>query len=272
MRSVSVISTFALLTLAPVVRANPTPTGEKVRYGIKDVQTDFGRLHISANLLGYELSGDYDGLVTNLHGLFELGGALMVRAYTVFPFLGGVGSAKGPVRLEVGIGLHGTSIDVEIESVTLSQERIGDQIHTKSLPVPVLNRNSRGLGAGLMYRDNAVEVDVEERGRDTRGRFLTAYVGFSAINSAGYDLDIEGYSGSFFNYRWMSGGIDFLVDVIQEFGIEPSESANRFGGRLWTESIFGSVGGLSGRLEIGYMPGDTGFYFMAAIGGGIHLL
>ncbi len=245
---------------------------DRVRINIKDVQTDFGNLHLSVNLLGYELGSNSDGVMSSVQGLFELGESFMVRAHAAFPFLGAVGSAKNPVRIEAGIGWHLTSFDVETEAVTLSQDYTGDYVNTKYVNVPVLNRNSRGLGVGLMYRDQEAGVTIaDDDDVTTRSKALTAYLGFHFLNSAGYDLAVEGYDSSFFNYRWLNGGLDVLFDVVHDYNQEPTDDPNRFGGRVWAESIFGSVGGLSGRLEFGYMPGDVEWYFMASIGGGLHL-
>ena len=262
-----------LFTLAAVTTVGgPAAAGDVVRYNVKDAQTDFGKLHLSVNLLGYEIGTNSDGIMSSVQGVFELGSALMVRAHAAFPFLGVVGSAKNPIRIESGFGLHMTSLDVENEQVTLSQDYSGDTVTTKWITVPVLNRNSRGLGVGLMYRDNVAGVTILDR-EDiaVRSQALTAYAGFSFLNSAGYDLSVEGYQSSFFNYRWMNGGLDALFDIVHEFEREPSKDPSRFGGRLWAESIFGSTFGLSARLELGYMPGDSGWFFMASIGGGLHL-
>ncbi|MBL8785955.1 MAG: hypothetical protein JNJ59_13725 [Deltaproteobacteria bacterium] len=246
--------------------------GEKVMVEMKDVQVDFGRLHLSVNLLGWEVSGAYDSLVTSVQGLFELNDHIFVRAHSTVPFLGFVGSSNGPVRLEAGVSFHSSKLEVEYESVTLESERSGDMIHTRSVQIPVPNKNSVGLGAGILYRDMRAEVTREDDEFLTRARHLTAYAGLSGLNSAGFEVKVEGYETNFFNYRWFNGGLDVLFDIVQTFGVDPSKSAGRFGGRLWAESIFGPTAGLSGRLEVGYMPGETGWFFSASIGGGLHLL
>ncbi len=258
------------LALAPASAAAQEPTPEKVNVRITDQQIDYGNLHISFNVLGYQLSDPDAGFVTSLQGVFELGDALMVRAHLVTPLLFGVASSHAPVRLEAGAGFHRTTVDLEHESVTLESTRSGDMIHTKSVKIPVANRNSRGLGAGLILRDNPTEYEVDGDRFEGRSTHLTAYAGLSVLNSAGYSLDVEGYKASFFNYRWMNAGLDVLFDVVQSFDAEPDD-AGRFGARLWAESIFGKRAGLSGRLEIGYFPGETGFYMLASFGGGLHL-
>jgi hypothetical protein len=245
--------------------------GEKVAIEMKDIKVDFGKLHLSVNLLGWEMSGAYESLVTSAQGLFELGDHMFVRAHTTVPFLGFVGSKNGPVRLEAGVSFHSSKLEIEYESITLESERSGDMIHTKSVKIPVPNKNSVGLGAGILYRDMRAEVKVEEDEVFSRARHLTAYAGLSALNTAGFEVKIEGYETNFFNYRWFNAGLDVLFDVIQTFTVDPSKSAGRFGGRLWAESIFGPTAGLSGRLELGYMPGETGWFFSASIGGGLHL-
>ncbi|MFO0744607.1 MAG: hypothetical protein U1F43_02900 [Myxococcota bacterium] len=265
---------LALALVAPAalaassVAARAEDTGEKVEYHFTDATTDFGNLHLSANLLGYQLSSPGDGLVTTLNGIFELSQAFVVRAHAAFPFLVGVGSADGPVRLEGGIALHSTSFDVEMEQAEL--ERTDTQV--KYINVPVVNRNSKGLGVGVIYRDNAVETKIGgKEGVDTRAQQLTLYAGLSTINSAGYSLSVKNHKGSFLNYRFVAAGLDALFDVVQSYGKKPDDAPGRFGGRLWAESIFGTTFGLSGRLEIGYFPGDTGFYLLASIGVGLNL-
>jgi hypothetical protein len=267
-------ATLSALLLAGALSspASAAETGEKVAIEMSDIKVDFGRLHLSLNIIGWELSGAYDALITSFQGLFELGDHMFVRGHMTMPFLGAVGSAKGPVRLEGGVSFHSSKLELEYESITVESERVGDMIHTKSVKIPVPNKNSIGLGAGLIYRDMRAEVDTGEDEVYTRARHLTVYAGLSTLNSAGYKVKIEGYETGFFNYRWLNGGLDFLFDVVQTFGTDPSESANRFGGRLWAESIFGPTAGLSGRLEIGYLPGESGFFFAASIGGGLHLL
>jgi hypothetical protein len=259
------------LTVVPAV-AHAEETGDKVRFRFKDITTDLGNLHIGVNLLGYQLSDPEGGLMSTVHALWELGEAFAVRVHAATPFLGALGSDEGPVRLEGGITLHRTTLDVETESVELERSQSGDTISTKYINVPVLNRNSLGLDAGVMYRDNAISTKIDGReGVETRGRHLTLYAGIAAINSAGYDLDIEGYKSSFLNYRWMAAGVDALFDVVSSYGKDPDKDPGRFGGRLWAESVFGTSVGLSGRLEIGYFPGDAGFYLLASIGVGLNL-
>lgn len=263
---------FLLLSVLSTTAHAQNQTGEKVAIEFKDVKVDFGRLHISLNLLGWELGGAYDSLITSAQTVFELTDNFFVRGHTTVPFLGFVGSKNGPVRLEAGVSFHSSKLELEYESITLESHRSGDMIHTKSVQIPVPNKNSIGLGGGILYRDMRAEVEVEDNDVYSRARHLTVYAGLSALNSAGFDVKIEGYETGFFNYRWFNGGLDVLFDLVQTFTVEPSDSAGRFGGRLWAESIFGPHGGLSGRLEIGYMPGETGWFFSASIGGGLHLL
>lgn len=263
----AVLSSAAAIAFATPAFADE-PTGKQVRYRFKDATTNFGNLHLQLNIIGYQLSDPDGGLNTTVSGMFELGENMLVRAHAAFPFLIGVGPSSGPVRLEGGVGFHGTSLDVEEETVETG--RTDTQV--QYIKVPVLNRNSRGLGVGVMYRDNLVSTAIgDDENAETRGKHLTLYGGFSFINSAGYDLEIEGKSSSFFNYRFLTGGLDVLFDVVQSYGAEPNEDPIRFGGRLWAESIFGTTFGLSGRLEIGYYPGDAGFYILASIGGGLNL-
>ena len=255
----------ATMAAAPAFAAD----GDKVAIKYKDLKIDFGSLHISVNLLGYELAGEGGGLVSSIMGAYELGNHLMVRAQTTFPLLGFLND-NGPFRAEAGISFHSFSIDVENENIQLSSRREGDMIHTESINVPALNRNSIGLDAGLMYRSNDVEVKSDGDNVVTRGYHLTAYAGLSTINASGYSIDAQGHGG-FSNYRWINGGLDALFDITQTYDSDPDDAPGRFGGRLWGESIFGQDWGLSGRLEIGYMPGDMGFYIMASVGGGFHL-
>lgn|GEM_PF-3344598 len=249
--------------------AGPTPTGEKVNIQWKDATVDFGNLHISANLVGYELSSPDGGPVSSLMGAFELGDSLMVRGSAIFPMLGFLGAGESPVRIEAGVSFHTSSLKKEAESITLESHSDGDYVHTKSINVPVVNRNSYGLGAGLMFRNNGVETKVDGKNEDMRATHLTAYVGFSAINAAGYAIEAQGY-GDFGSYRWLNGGLDLLVDITQSYDKDPDKDPGRFGGRLWAESILAQDWGISGRLEIGYMPGDMGFYLMASLGVGLN--
>lgn len=249
--------------------AGPTPTGERVGIQWKDMTVDFGNLHLSANLLGYELAAPDGGPISSLMGAFEFSDAFMVRGSAVFPMLGFLGAGDSPVRIEAGVSFHSTSLAVEMESLTLEQTESGDYVHTKSIQVPALNRNSIGVGAGLMFRNNGVETKVDGKDFEMRGTHLTAYVGVSSINAAGYALEAKGY-GDFTNYRWTNGGADLLVDISQSYDKDPDEAPGRFGGRLWGETIFGRDMGLSARLEIGYMPGDMGFYLLASLGIGLN--
>lgn len=264
--------TLSALALAPLVaRADgPTPTGEKVGIDWKDATVDFGNLHVSANLLGYELSSPDGGPITSLMGAFELGDSFMVRGSVVSPMLGFLGAGKSPVRIEAGVSFHTSSLQKESESITIESHSDGDYVHTKSIDVPVVNRNSFGIGGGLMFRNNGVKTTVDGAKTEMRASHLTAYVGVSSINAAGYALEAKGY-GDFSNYRWVTGGVDLLFDVIQSYDKDPDKDPGRFGGRLWAESILGQDWGLSGRLEIGYMPGDMGFYLLATLGIGLNL-
>jgi hypothetical protein len=259
----------ALATPVAAHAGGPTPTGERVSFEFKDMTIDFGNLHLSANLLGYELASPDGGPISGLMGAFEFGESFMVRGSAVFPMLGFLGAGDSPVRIEAGVSFHSTSVAMEMESVTLEQTESGDYRHTKSIKVPALNRNSLGVGAGLMFRNNGVETKVDGKDFQMRGTHLTAYVGVSSINAAGYALEAKGY-GDFTNYRWTNGGLDLLVDVTQSYDKDPDDAPGRFGGRLWGETIFGRDMGLSARLEIGYMPGDMGFYLLAGLGIGLN--
>lgn len=257
----------ALVTVSLVAPA--ALADEKVGVRFTDMTVDFGNLHLTANLLGYDLS-TISGPVSELMVAWELNESLMLRAQAVFPMFGFLGAGESPVRIEAGFSFHGTSLALEHESVTVESHREGDFIHSKSVTLPVFNRNSVGVGGGLLFRDNGLETEVEGRTRETRGQALTVYVGLSTMNAAGYTANVEGY-GDFFNYRWLNAGLDLLVDLVQAYDLEPDDSPSRFGGRLWAETIFGQSVGVSGRLEIGIMPGDVGFYLLATLGVGLNL-
>lgn len=261
----------AALATSAVALALAAPPAHAERVGIRfdDMTVDFGNLHLTANLLGYDLS-TISGPVSELMVAWELNESLMLRAQAVFPMLGFLGAGESPVRIEAGFSFHGTSVALEHESVTVESHREGDMIHSKSVKLPVFNRNSVGVGGGLLFRENGLETEVEGRTRETRGTHLTVYVGLSTMNAAGYTANIEGY-GDFFNYRWLNAGLDLLVDLVQAYDLEPDDAPSRFGGRLWAETIFGQTIGVSGRLEIGIMPGDVGFYLMATLGVGLNL-
>ncbi|MCA9514624.1 MAG: hypothetical protein KC635_06770 [Myxococcales bacterium] len=268
LRALALLVSAAVLAVAS--GATAARADETVRYRFSDMTVDFGNLHLSVGLAGYELSSPDGGPVSTIMGAFELTDSFMVHAHLIAPMLGFLGAGESPTRAEAGISLHSTSFAVENEAVEVDRSYSGDYVHTKTMTVPVVNRNSFGLDAGVMFRRMGVKLDVDDQKVSMRASHFTAFAGISSINAAGYRLEAQGY-GSFANYRWTHGGLDLLFDIAQSYDKDPDDSPSRFGGRLWGETIFGQTIGLSGRLEIGYMPGGEGFYLMASIGGGLNL-
>lgn len=260
----------ATLPAAAAAAADPAPTGAKVAYRWTEMSVDFGNLHLAANLLGYELAAPTGGPVSTLFGAFELSPHLMVKGVATLPLLGFIGAGESPFRLEAGLSFHGSRMDVEQETLVLEQTTDATHVRTKSMTVPVLNRNSVGVGGGLLFRRSGVESVVDGDERAMRASHLTLWAGVSTLNAAGYSLEAQGY-GSFTNHRWTHAGLDLLFDVARTYDADPDADPSRFGGRLWAETIFGRTLGLSGRLEIGYMPGDSGWYMLASLGGGLNL-
>jgi hypothetical protein len=234
-----------------------------------EVDLDFGKLHLSANLFGYEFAEFGDGFNSSFHALFELGKSAAVRAHASVPLLFGLANGDGPLRFEAGALFHVTKDTREEESLVLSSRVVGDKLETKSVNVPVDHRTSTGLGAGVIYRNTVVEAQAVGT---TRSNHLTAYMGFSLIDARGGNVKVAGYEKGFFDFSWGASGLDFLYDVVQDYDAAPKGKPGKIGARLWSEVIMGNSAGPTARLDLGYMPGGTGLYLVLGIGGGLHLL
>jgi hypothetical protein len=243
---------------------------DRVRLDVKEVDLDYGRLHIMANLVGYEFAGRGDGFNSSAHALFEVGDSMSVRAHVSMPLIGFLANTSAPVRLEAAVDFHTTKNEVKTEQLVLDSEIKGEMLHTTSVNVPVQHKISTGLAAGVIYRDTPVSQDADEA--TPRSRHLTAILGLQMIDASGGDVKVKGYNRSFFEHRWTVAGLDLLYDVVQDFDVSPSKAPGKFGGRLWAEVILGKKVGMSGRIDLGYMPGGTGLYFVIGLGGGFHLL
>jgi hypothetical protein len=145
---------------------------------------------------------------------------------------------------------------------------------TKYVKVPALVRNWQGFGGGIIARRAqgffAAEGSV---GEDYVGMWaLSGYVGFAAMSAMKLSVDVEGY-GNIANNRWNSLGLDLVADVLRSYDREPqaSDAQGRLGVRLWGEVIFGSLYGVSGRLELGIYPGSGTSFLFFSLGGGANL-
>ncbi len=262
---------FLALPLALAILAPTAALAEdRVKLDVKEVDLDYGRLHITANLVGYEFAGRGDGFNSSAQGLLEFGDYASVRAHVSMPLLGVLANKSGPFRAEAAVDFHTTKEEVKTETLVLESHITGDMLHTKSVEVPVQHKVSTGLAAGVIYRDTPVSQDATDA--TPRSRHLTAILGVSMIDASGGDVKVEGYERSFFEQRWTTAGLDLLYDVVQDFDVTPGKTPGKFGGRLWAEAIMGRKFGPSARIDLGYMPGGTGLYFVIGIGGGFHLL
>lgn len=255
----------ALLVLAGPARAEPT--GETTRVRVHGETIDYGHLHISANLLGYQLAKAGDGPISTLQVVQQFGDRLAARLSLTTPAAGFLYAGEVPVRVEA-VALGFTTVETKLEKETVGVGAEGDKQY--SIQMPVLNKNHGGAAAGLMYRYDFSRVPMAKGEADTQSTHLTAVVGYEVINASGIRGETEKF-GKFQQDRWLHGGVDLLIDVVRGYDEEPSEDQGRFGGRLWMESMFGTKACLTGRLDLTYFPGGTGIVALASIGGGLHL-
>jgi hypothetical protein len=253
---------------------DPQKVGE-VEIKVDEHTTDFGRLHLSAALLGYQLSAPDGGPVSTFGAFFELHSRLIVHGHATLPLLGFAGSDDAPYRLEGGVLLIGRDrLEVENEEVIISQtaatsSHAGEKVYAN---MPMVNRNRVGLDASLMVAHGSEKFD-EADGTGTmtsRSTALMAAIGVGGIGSMGYTATVSGH-GKRTNYRWNSGGLDVLVDLARSYDVEPAAKGSRFGGRLWAETLWFRHLGMSARAEIGKYPGHAGWVLVAALGGSLHL-
>src|SRR5690606_2321174 len=141
-----------------------------------DQTVDYGRVHLSVQV-GYELA-THGGVTFNGMGLLELGESLVLRGHASLPMVSVGNGEEGAYRIEGGAMLYRSSLAVENESIGVDQPTQGSVVHTKTLTIETLNKNGKGIGAGLIGRSDVAKLDVDGSPRSTRGEHLTAYIGF----------------------------------------------------------------------------------------------
>lgn len=262
------LALLGILTGTAYADGEVTTTGEQVTGTIDEQQTEFGKLHLSAALLGYQLSAPSGGPVSTLTGVFELQSRIFIRASATLPLFGVVKGDAAPYRLEGDIHLwFKNKLEVENEEIVISQNSAGKQF----INHPILNRNRLGPHAGLMYAHGGEKFDVGTSSMTSTSDAIMGVIGWGATNSAGFSATLDGY-GKRSNYRWSAGGLDLLVDLKRSYdGMEPTEKGSRFGGRLWADTLWFPKVGMSARLELGKYPAHSGWVLLAAIGGSLHL-
>ena len=259
-----------LCTLGLAAQATAQPQPEKVgtvSVAVDETTTEMGRLHISAALLGFQLSAPSGGAVSTLGVYFELTPRLVVHGHATAPLLGFAGGDDAPYRLEAGGFLMATNkLQLENEEIVISQTG-GEKVFAK---MPMVNRNRAGLDLNLMVAHGSEKFDSGNSTMTTRSTALMAAVGIGGIGSMGYSVAVGGH-GKRSNYRWNTGGLDVLVDLVRTYDTEPAAKGSRFGGRLWAETLWFRHLGMSARAEIGKYPGHAGWVLVAALGGSLHL-
>lgn len=244
------------------------PTGRTIGVQVEHTTTDFGKLHINAALLGYQLSSPTGGLISSASVTLELHKRMAISGHLTGPLLAFAGGEHAPWRGEGMLHLWSrNSYDVEKERVDLSSEQRGDKIHTEWIDMPMVNHNRSGLGAGIIYNIGDANVDIDDDEQIFNEHTLIAVVGLHAMNSTGYTVNVDGF-GRRANYRWMLAGLDVMYGLLQDS--DAPEFGSRWGGRLWAETIFFKPVGISGRLEIGKYPGHIGWVLGASLGFGLH--
>jgi hypothetical protein len=265
-RTLIVLTTLGVAAGGAAAQPAPEKIGE-VEVKVDETTTEFGRLHLSAALLGYQLSAPDGGPVSTLGAYFELTSRLIVHGHATLPLLGFAGGDDAPYRLEGGGFLIARNkLDLENEEVIISQSS-GEKTYVN---MPVVNRNRVGLDANLIVAHGSAKVPNGTSEMSTRSTALIAAIGIGAIGSMGYDVRVSGH-GKRSNYRWNTGGLDVLVDLTRSYAVEPTEKGSRFGGRLWAETLWFRHLGMSARAELGKYPGYSGWVLVAALGGSLHL-
>lgn len=272
-RTALALCTLGLLA-GPALADEPKKVGE-VQISVDKHTTEFGRLHLSAALLGYQLSAPDGGPVSTFGAYFELAPRLIVHGHATLPLLGFAGGDDAPYRVEGGGFLIASNkLQVENEEVILSQTAAtsshdGEKVYAI---MPMVNRNRIGIDANLIFAHGSEKFDeADGTGKvTTRSTALMAAVGVGGIGSMGYEVSVGGH-GKRANYRWNTGGLDVLVDLARSYDSEPMEKGSRFGGRLWAETLWFRHLGMSARAEIGKFPGHAGWLLVASLGGSLHL-
>lgn len=261
---------------ASAVAQSPPEKIGTVEVTVEKNITEFGRLHIAAALLGYQLSNPDGGPVSTIGAFYELAPRVFVDAHATLPLLGVVGGDTAPYRLEAGAMLFvKDAFELEDEEIIISQtlateDRDGEKVFTKAR---MINRNRAGLDAKLMFAHATEKVLVagSTSTQPVTSNALIAAIGLGAIGSTGFSVNVEGH-GKRSNYRWNAGGLDALVDLTRTYETDPSEKGSRFGGRLWAETIWFRTFGMSARAEIGKYPGHAGWVLVASLGGSLHAM
>lgn len=242
--------------------------GGQVQVHIAKQVTDFGRLHLQANLLGYQFA-KIESAVSTFSAAFELHSRLWVRGTAVTPFLLAVGSDPGQWRLDAGINLF------VVDKVRLENETIqiaSDASKNYSTKLKLKNRVRYGLGGSLMVSSDAIQYDPAMGATmNISSKALTLVAGLAASSTHGFEGSVKGF-GARKNYRWTHGGIELLMDVARSYDTQVTIDAGRLGGRLWAESMFFPKLGMSGRAELGKFPGGVGWIGMFSMGISLHML
>lgn len=269
-------SAIHLLLVASTAAATATARAEsrvstigQVGVQLEDTTNDFGRLHINASLLGYQISAPNGGVVSTASMTFDLLARVAIRGYVATPLLLFAGGDHAPWRGEAMLQLWTKNrYDVEKEEVELARQYTSDEMHKQYIDMPIVNHNKSGLGVGLMYDLSDVKVDTGGSEQTISEHNLIAVAGIHGMNSAGYTVNVSGY-GKRANYRWMTGGLDAMYAVVTSNHADVG--GKRWGGRLWVETTFFKPGGVAGRLELGKYPGHVGWMLLASVGVGMHL-
>lgn len=275
MRFASATVVGALVVSGTVAGAQPvsppTETGETTAVSYDESTTEFGRLHLAAQVLGYQFSKPTGGLVAAASAVFELHPRLFLNARVAVPIPGLNDRDAAPFRLEGGIQIIAMNkLEVEYDHVTLKQERTGNLINETFVKVPHLNRKRGGLEASILVARGGAKFDNAGVTIETTTSALIGAVGVNAMDTHGYVTSLENV-GKLKSFLWTNGGLDLLVDLTRSYEIEPDDKGRRFGGRIWGETLFRRHLGIATRIELGKYPGQAGWIFLVGVGGALHL-
>ena len=262
--------------MARVATAQPSgaqETGETTAVSYDESVTEFGRLHLAAQVLGYQYSKPAAGLVATLSVVFELRPRFFLTARATLPIYGLNTNNAAPRRLEAGVVLvFKNQLQVEMDHVTLKQTQKDHIDYDTFVNVPHANRSRAALEAAILaVHGGARFTDVTGAVVDTQTMALVAAVGINAMDTHGYVTSVEKY-GKLRSFLWTTGGLDFLYDLTRTYDVEPTDKGRKYGGRIWGETMFGRHVGVATRLELGKYPGQMGWMFLASVGGSLHAL
>jgi hypothetical protein len=254
--------------LALTVAAAFAQDGQTVTYTVDEATTDLGNLHMTV-MGGVSLSAQERFFVGGT-GFWEVTPNLAAD-FGAFVPVARVDSDLGPwLHVEGAVRLHTTSTQIEEEPIELSRSEDGSTRTVEYVNVPTATKSSKGVSLGLMSRQGYAKVSKE--GSDRTDSFMVMpTIGISAVQAVGTKLDIEGY-GKRSQFRWTGGGVDLIVDGVHRYEFDQTDDFTNYGFRLYNTAVFGRAGhpSLGGRLEMGFLPGGQGAYFMAGIGGGLN--